>query len=582
VLLTGYWAMAQENGASKYENKSNALTRALRLLAQRPMVTRKPVKGTTLYVDTKGSDTKGTGSANSPYATPQKAVNAALPGDTILVRAGFYRGTIDFPRSGTADARISLVGEEGAVLDGSIVIKGWELDPKMGDSGVYRRSVADLPFEPHHMTWNDKYILRLSETQAAVRAPEAYFARLTAPPTDKSWDGLEALFGTREGIAYVRFRNKENPNNEKINFAKNPRLTNSGVVHIEGKSFITVRGFTIQCGGAGVNIRHGATDIIVENNFIRHGNKGVYVNGWHDEKPIPPHRIIVRNNRFTLNYIDDLGPSNKRHGYIWNQFKKFGDYDRQAVLLFCAGDDHEVYGNDIFQHWDGIQDSADPVPAAENDSYGKRLKIYNNRIRDVADDALEPTGGEIDAQWYDNTSINALINLRLKNIKTGPAYFYRNKLSGGGRDIYFFAGSTATMYLYHNTFAAKSGMLMGSTTPEKGAPNTWYLNNIFSNEQVWRDSKRWDMNSHAHYNWIGGEGTRYYWMAEDNIFDPGKRLWADNNADFILNADSPARAKGIDLSKPITLDGKTFGPLPGMNPGYFKGNKPDLGAVQFG
>lgn len=60
-------------------------------------------------------------------------------------------------------------------------------------------------------------------------------------------------------------------------------------------------------------------------------------------------------------------------------------------------------------------------------------------------------------------------------------------------------------------------------------------------------------------------------------------MWlADKLPDFTLAPDSTARGKGLDLSKPFTLDGKTHDPLPGMNPGYFRGTAPDCGAVHYG
>jgi hypothetical protein len=52
--------------------------------------------------------------------------------------------------------------------------------------------------------------------------------------------------------------------------------------------------------------------------------------------------------------------------------------------------------------------------------------------------------------------------------------------------------------------------------------------------------------------------------------------------DFRLASGSPARGKGLDLSKPFLLAGHTYDPLPGMKKGYFTGPAPDCGALQFG
>ena len=52
--------------------------------------------------------------------------------------------------------------------------------------------------------------------------------------------------------------------------------------------------------------------------------------------------------------------------------------------------------------------------------------------------------------------------------------------------------------------------------------------------------------------------------------------------DFRLTENSPARKIGIDLSRPFRLNGVEHQPLPGMRPGYFSGDRPDAGAIQYG
>lgn len=50
--------------------------------------------------------------------------------------------------------------------------------------------------------------------------------------------------------------------------------------------------------------------------------------------------------------------------------------------------------------------------------------------------------------------------------------------------------------------------------------------------------------------------------------------------DFVLPADHPAREAGIDLSKPQTIGDTNHPALPGMTPGYFSGDAPNIGATQ--
>ena len=86
------------------------------------------------------------------------------------------------------------------------------------------------------------------------------------------------------------------------------------------------------------------------------------------------------------------------------------------------------------------------------------------------------------------------------------------------------------------------------------------------------------------HNWVGGSLYHgvWAWFGERNVQAEGQRLWPPGKMpDFALPADSPARGKSIDLSKPFTLRGRTYDPLPGMKTGYFSGPAPDVGALQY-
>jgi len=53
------------------------------------------------------------------YSSIQAAVNAAGPGDTVLVRPGTYNEAMSFGKSGDASGSITLKGDGGAILDGT-------------------------------------------------------------------------------------------------------------------------------------------------------------------------------------------------------------------------------------------------------------------------------------------------------------------------------------------------------------------------------------------------------------------------------------------------------------------------------
>ena len=69
----------------------------------------------TYYVATTGSDS-GPGTNSQPWLTLQKAANSVHAGDTVIVRAGTYRGFTQ-TTSGTATARITFQADPGVVIN---------------------------------------------------------------------------------------------------------------------------------------------------------------------------------------------------------------------------------------------------------------------------------------------------------------------------------------------------------------------------------------------------------------------------------------------------------------------------------
>jgi len=74
----------------------------------------------TIYVSTTGSDS-GSGASGSPVKSITKAAQLAQAGDTVLVGAGTYNGTVSISKNGTASGQITFKPADGAhvVIDGA-------------------------------------------------------------------------------------------------------------------------------------------------------------------------------------------------------------------------------------------------------------------------------------------------------------------------------------------------------------------------------------------------------------------------------------------------------------------------------
>lgn len=101
------------------------------------------VEGTVYYVSPDGND-KNDGTADSPFATIQKAVETAGPGETVCVTEGVYRETVTFDKSGTFTAPIKLVAKEGdeVIISGAEKITEWGVDGTADGKTIYKAYVG--------------------------------------------------------------------------------------------------------------------------------------------------------------------------------------------------------------------------------------------------------------------------------------------------------------------------------------------------------------------------------------------------------------------------------------------------------
>src|SRR5262245_59956469 len=70
------------------------------------------------YVDAASGHDANPGTAMRPFATVQAGLDAAMPGDTVIVRSGTYAEAPQTVRAGTADLPITLRADKsrGAIV----------------------------------------------------------------------------------------------------------------------------------------------------------------------------------------------------------------------------------------------------------------------------------------------------------------------------------------------------------------------------------------------------------------------------------------------------------------------------------
>ncbi len=538
-----------------------------------------PANGNTIQVAPDGK-AGALGTPEAPLGGVQEALSRAQAGDTVHVRPGVYRERVTFRHSGAFGKPVVLEGEPGAILDGS---EAAELDwqPALDIAiGVYR---AHVPFFAFTVTANGKLITSLDERRVdpgGGQKPEWQWPTIFRNGVGPSkWEGVKALvmYRRQQQELLIRFKDDLDPRTMTITVA--PR---EPVVRISGTDRCVVRGLTLRNAESGVYIEN-SLGSVVENCVIGPTDFGVTLREGAD-------RCTVRFNEIFMDPYAGASPKLVGSWDNWLAHKEGGFYDRQGVKIRHTRGGHQIHDNFIRDHWDGIEDKID----REEYSYDPDLNIHHNLIRDCSDDGLEPNGAEVNCQWHDNIVQGCICGFRIKAPRVGPLYAYRNIFFDSQEDYRNFGGGDpmlpAPVYVYQNTSTAGPAISHLSVTGV-GTPNYHFYNNLFwcevpiyvSEHSVAPD---WSADGNIYVK----RGAKDYWPERRKLALCGGRdqhsRWVESGSppgfadfekhDVRLTADSPARGLGADLSR---LFGK---PLPGCEPGYFRGDAPDAGALQFG
>jgi Right handed beta helix region len=566
--------------------------------------------GNVYYVSPAGSD-DSFGSSDQPWRTIQRAANSLAPGDTVIVRAGTYRERVEINVNGSPGQPITFQGERGpngewlSIIDGGDPVSGWVPAPEVG-AGVYK--TTSIGYEPWAMTVDDTTIWRINTDSmngvvvegtrgtgfGALATPADAIVNYQGSPDIKYWDGIEALFGYRDGVTYIRFRNRDDPNRKNIRSSPGPRSASdapigAGVL-ISDKSFIILKGFWIRAARNAVLLTGpAATNNIIEENYLTNGNTRIHLYGGASGNHI-------RGNELKMNRSDTFRPGAGDNSYAgWITYHLY--YENKFLVGRTSEDDHNIriwnransnwiYSNHIYDAITGI--------SLWNDT--SETKIAYNEIHNHSAQAFE-LYPDASADIYGNIIYDNKYSMRLFSIQEGQRrlHIYGNRFYNppGFGDHFFFnawpnfyVDSIAEIYFYHNSIAGgRNAFLMAGFNWGLGLRRTYILNNILSSQYIYNSetnlSEKRDVQVFD-YNWVGGEFVGLKdWFGDHNILAWPQRQWNDATMpDFLLPSASSSRNAGIDLSRPFTIDGRTYDPLPGMTPGYFSGSRPDMGAFQ--
>ena len=559
----------------------------------------------TIFVSSSLGDDGAPGTSGAPLRTITKALELAGPGDTVLVKAGTYNERLTITKSGQPGRPIVIQGERGSTGEWRSVLDttesfsySWVSAPEKGSPMIYKTN--KIPYSPGALLVDGKAVWRAQDTYMSdgsafakfAKSPDAAIVTLYGKTKGLYWDGIDALFGYAAPYTYVRFRNGEDPNRKSIRVsAKKP------AVHMNNVSYVVIRNLKIIGGYTGVKISGGTHN---------------EVEGCHVLNPTDYRiRLDGTNTRIIDNFLEMKGYATIRPGgWVWRNVYTEGPLSAKEQIYRegekgIIEDYRGVWLDGNENNEIGFNRIAYGLVGIRIGSRGPGQKIHNNTIYGHgAAGILNWSFGSTEVEIFNNLFYDNFYALRFMKLNNSSSpykiYIYNNKFFSPWNNIsywHFGANPPADpvvytypqIFFYHNSMAGRSSWYL----PDGPLPNTFFANNISSS--MWTTFETGNTAIGVmDYNWFGGATSENSFMTKyagsHNTYATGQFLWgdmtegpADPSAWPVPSFDTPnnpdVKGKGIDLSKPFQIQGRSFQPLPGMTPGYFSGSAPDLGVV---
>jgi hypothetical protein len=354
----------------------------------------------------------------------------------------------------------------------------------------------------------------------------------------------------------------------------------AGKKEVAGASDLTIRNCRIEDVGIAVTTEFaGSKNFYIADNVITGRDDRYRLRGWANPGIYPPNQL---------------------NSYM-------------AIRVYGSG--HVICHNAIAFFHDGICVSTYGTPEIEQELRAVSIDIYNNDIHLVADDFIEADGGVHNIRIMRNRGVNSgQCGLSAQPVFGGPAYFIRNVLYNipNGCALKFMS-KPAGLFVLHNTIIAENGnreiysnahfrnnLFLGTDAPNRAIAvfpiatsystfdyNGYRTNKKGADQFVWiapaKDSIRdyeltaKDGRSFASVKELSSvsglesHGIEVDYDAFLNVAAPDPStphaVYHASELDFQLSANSSAIDRGM--------------PLHNINDG-FKGNAPDLGALEAG
>lgn len=477
-----------------------------------------------------------------PAASDQplaKAIATANAGDTLVLTPGIYHERIRLEK------QLTLRGEPGAIIDGTTPLKA-EWFPAEGLDKVFTSPSKN---RPEGLLVDGKFIAEI-RFDRAQKTGDWHWQTLLAKGTPLGgFKHIRALwmYHPKEKKIYLRLEDGAAPDKATLSAV----MSGEPLIEIVAAG-VVVEGLTLRGGTEAISLAEGAKDCVIRRcKVTSYEGSGVLLRGGASN-------CTVEDCDITRGAFEEWRATreNRRENYeIWRIHKDVGKYDRVGIDLIRTGAGNRILRNHLDRVFDGIclgDSSAESLDKPLPDpNHGRGTEIAENVIENTRDSGIELGVGCIDVNVHHNTLRHTHGGLRFKLPRIGPVFIHHNHLIGGTPFNIWFSmdSSPAEGYIYHNTIEGgdDAAVVYSSFNAQRdfATPKWRLLNNLALQVKNGFFSQR------------KGTPPRDFTESHNVITDDAKG----------------AVDAGMDLS--TYFKGK---PLPGCEPGYFKGKAPDAGA----
>ncbi|MBI4951798.1 MAG: right-handed parallel beta-helix repeat-containing protein [Myxococcales bacterium] len=508
-----------------------------------------------------GGDDAADGSEATPFASIGRGLDAAQPGDSVVVHAGTYHEEITLPRGGTAGAPITL----RAAGDGPVVMDG--ADPALLSPAAWSDEGGGLwsaPAAPTRYVAVDGVRLWRYDTLADLQA-------LTV--------GTAGGFFHDGTSVHVRLPADAAPSGHVLSVASLARA-----LWLEGTPHVVVSGLTFRCYGSedyseAVMVRDGSHGVWIVDSAFENVMPGIWVKGAVDD-------LVVMGNTFSDRGLPE---------FPWQAVKDQGGMESGAVSVDNDYDGQGIifYRNVVHDSFDGLHICGDVLLSHPNNA-----DVVANRFTHLGDDGLETDGECSNVRIVGNRFADSLVGVSAAPAVTGPTWILRNviaplrNVAAGSawltRALKLNVGDprvSGEIFVYHNTAltdeAAESAFAI---TDDSSFTALHLANNIWvGTDYAFYYENTGDEPFTEDYDLFFSTGTRLIRHQGTSYDTVAQYLAATGLAEHGLAADPafvdvPGGDLGLGDGSPAVDRGVV---VPGVNDG-FVGAGPDIGALELG